>query len=53
MAKRKLLPGSAAAPLRVLARDCAEQLGVYGAARRRRVSRLEQWNKGLPLEPLL
>lgn len=51
MARRKLPRGSPSAPLRVLARDCTEQLGVY-AAGRRRMTRLEQWNKGQPLAPL-
>ncbi|KAF6257495.1 hypothetical protein COO60DRAFT_1222582 [Scenedesmus sp. NREL 46B-D3] len=49
--KRKLQPGSASTALRQLARDCTEQLGVYTSSKRR-MTRLEQWNKNLPLTPL-
>jgi hypothetical protein len=51
MSRRKLAPGSPRTALRQLARDCSEQLGVY-AAGKKRDTRLDQWNKNLPLAPL-
>jgi hypothetical protein len=51
MSRRKLAPGSSSTALRQLARDCTEQLGVY-AAGKKRDTRLDQWNKNLPLTPL-
>lgn len=51
MSKRKLAPGSPRTALRQLARDCTEQLGVYAAVKKRD-TRLDQWNKNLPLAPL-
>lgn len=51
MSKRKLPPGSPRTALRQLASDCAEQLGVYAVVKKRD-TRLDQWNKGLPLAPL-
>jgi hypothetical protein len=51
MSKRKVQPGSPSTALRQLARDCTEQLGVYSSSKRR-MTRLEQWNKNLPLTPL-
>lgn len=51
MSKRKLPPGVPSTALRQLARDCTEQLGGYTGGKRRS-TRLEAWNKGLPLAPL-
>lgn len=51
MSKRKLAPGSSSTALRQLARDCTEQLGLYAAGKKRE-TRLDQWNKNLPLAPL-
>jgi hypothetical protein len=49
--KRRTPAGSPSSALRVLARDCAEEPLAQRAARRS-LSRLDQWNKDLPLAPL-
>jgi hypothetical protein len=51
VAKRSTPSGSPSATLRVLARDCTEEPLVQRATRRS-ASRLDQWNKGMPLAPL-
>jgi hypothetical protein len=51
-ARRRVPSGSPSSALRVLARDCAEQPLVQRATRRS-LSRLDEWNKGLALSPLL
>jgi hypothetical protein len=51
MSRRKLEPGSPNTALRVLAKDCTEELAVYSSSRKR-MTRLEAWNRGEPLAPL-
>jgi hypothetical protein len=51
VSKRGAAPGGAGGALRALARDCAEEPLAQRAARRS-LSRLDQWNRGLPLAPL-
>lgn len=51
MARRGSPAGGASSALRQLARDCTEQPLVQRAARRG-LTRLDQWNRDLPLAPL-